>query len=280
MALQWLSKRLCCGVEHKKVRKKERNKEVERQSRSIYWNFISIFQISSSCYYLLRLYRWLLSGREHTAVLRVICHSYHFIRRFRSTALELPFSKVICCSCWMEFSRTTLRSSWMLRSKISVDGKAIEGGGLGKSRWWKFNLVFKLGGDAGECECNELSETSMSDASSTSRLLCSASGEPTFWSNSGVFDRSRLFFERFSTGLSFVGDAFSEFLCFSLSSWFSSNFSFRNLNVGGAKGEMDSFVRWKVKKKIMRGACFTFRDSSQSSHKKRCMSPIDLPDSN
>lgn len=141
---------------------------------------------------------------------------------------KLPFSKLICCSCWMEFSSTTLSSSWMFRNKISVDGKAIEGGGLGKSRWWKFNLVFKLGGDSGEC--NELSETSMSDASSTSRLLCSGSGVPAFWSYSGVHDRSRLFFDKFSTGLSFVGEAFCEFLCLSFSSWFSSSFSFLNLD--------------------------------------------------
>ena len=147
-----------------------------------------------------------------------------------SLFLFLPFSKLICCSCWIEFSSTTLSSSWILRSRISVDGKAIEGGGLGKSRWWKFNLVFKLGGDVGERERNELSETSMSDASSTSKLLCSGSGVPAFWSYSGVFDLSRLFFDKFNTGLSLAGEAFWEPRCFSLSSWFSSNFSFRNLD--------------------------------------------------
>ena len=154
----------------------------------------------------------------------------HFLpfKMFKSS----PFSKLICCSCCMEFSTTTLSSSWMLRSKISVDGKAIVGGGLGKSLWWKFNLVFKLGGDDGDRECNELSDTSMSEASSTSKLFstCSASGEPTFWSYSGECERLRLFFDKFNTGLSFVGDAFRELLCLSFSSWFSSSFSFRNLN--------------------------------------------------
>lgn len=84
----------------------------------------------------------------------------------------------------------------------------MDGGGLGKSRWWKLNLLFKLDGDAGDNECSELSETSMSDASSTSKLLCSASGEPWFCSYSGVFDLSRLCFDKFKTGLSFDGDAF------------------------------------------------------------------------
>lgn len=147
----------------------------------------------------------------------------------------------------MEFSSTTLSSSWMFLSNISVDGKAMEGGGLGKSRWWKLNLLFKLGGDDGECECNELSDTSMSDASSTSKLLCSASGDPTFCSYSGVFDLSRLFFERLRTGLSFVGDTFCEFLCFSFSSWFSSNFSFLNLCRAKDKKNVHFFEQEKEK---------------------------------
>lgn len=41
----------------------------------------------------------------------------------------------------------------------------------------------------------------------------------------------------------------------------------------------NSFVRSR-RRRIMHGACFTFRDFSQNSHKKRCMSPIDLLDSN
>lgn len=119
----------------------------------------------------------------------------------------------------------------MFLSKISVDGKAMEGGGLGKSRWWKFNLLFKFGGDVGERERNELSETSMSDASSTSKLLCSASElPPTFPSYSGELDRSRLFFDKLRMGLSLVGDPFWDPRALSLSSWFSSNFSFRNLD--------------------------------------------------
>lgn len=166
---------------------------------------------------------------------RTVIAGFLSFQRFRLSALGacfLPFSKLICCSCWIEFSSTTFSSSWMFLSRISVDGKAMVGGGLGKSRWWKFNLLFKLGGDVGDCECNELSETSMSDASSTSKLLSTwpASGEPAFWSYSGVVDRSRLFFDKFKMGLSFVGDTFWELLCLSFSSWFSSSFSFLNLD--------------------------------------------------
>lgn len=162
------------------------------------------------------------------------------VRGHSSAASRLPFSKLICCSCWIEFSRTTLSSSWMFLSKISVDGKAIEGGGLGKSRWWKFNLLFKLGGDVGERERSELSETSISDASSTSRLLCSASGVPALPSYSGEFDLSRLFFDRLRIGLSLVGDPFWDPRALSLSSWFSSNFSFRNLDQRRDKGEEEA----------------------------------------
>lgn len=148
-----------------------------------------------------------------------------------------PFSKLNCCSCWIEFSTTTLSSSCIFLSKISVEGKAIVGGGLGKSLWWKFNLEFKLGGDEGERECIELSETSISEASSTSKLLstCSASGEPSLRSHSGECERLRLFFDKFNTGLSFAGEAFCELLCLSFSSWFSSSFSFRNLSEGEKK---------------------------------------------
>lgn len=143
----------------------------------------------------------------------------------------------------------------MFLRRISVEGKAIEGGGLGKSRWWKFNLLFKLCGDDGECECNELSETSMSEASSTSKLLSTCSGDPACWSYSGVVDRSRLFLDRFKTGLSLAGEGFWELRCFSLSCWFSSSFSFLNLDETRRRKERKAFND-KGLRKIMQRACF------------------------
>lgn len=88
--------------------------------------------------------------------------------------------------------------------------------------------MLRFGGDDGD----KVSETSMSDASSTSRLSpcsCDGVGEcRPFWFRSGL-PWSLLDLERFNTGLSFDGEWFCESRSLSLSTWSSSSFSFRNL---------------------------------------------------
>lgn len=177
----------------------------------------------------------LISNVENVLLNFQLSREFFSFRRWNSSKrVHSPFSKFICCSCWIEFSSTTFNSSWMLRRRISVEGNAM-GGGLGKSRWLKFNFAFKFGGDEGDRECIELSESSISEASS-GWSTCSTSvdsSQPPPCCDSGVFDLSRLFFDRLSTERSstVVGVALRELRCFSFSTlaWCSSSFSFLNL---------------------------------------------------